>query len=153
MFGFHGDRDEGLTMLHESFKAQTVGSPISCITLLVYYVNIAPHIGDERPSNGVQAEELLQWSLEKYPKGFLFHYMKSRWLRSQRELQQAIEVMKEGRSFLPPDLVAFEKLSDYQEAWCHFLVMEWKQAATCFQRILEEDRTLKEKSNFNVSES
>jgi len=139
-FGFPGNRNRGLELLHRAHEANTFVSPLAALILLSFYVVVSLFVGEQTEEDLRKADALLAWANEHYPRAALFSHSASRLSRVRGQLRKAIEQCDTALADLPSDLPAnFTLMFYYQKGWCSFLLTEWRDAARFFQPVLDLD--------------
>ncbi len=136
--GFSGDRDQGLEDLRDSVRSDQSMSPFAAMMLLSYLCGISAQVGDCNAAYMEEARALLNWVEERYPKSIIFSWVKVRYLRTNGQLREAIECAQEavdnGNDFPVLNLFSY-----FQQGWCAFLLLEMRNSAAYFDRMLQDE--------------
>ncbi|XP_016074493.1 PREDICTED: tetratricopeptide repeat protein 39B-like [Miniopterus natalensis] len=124
--GYYGDKEVGLTLLHESASESHINNVLSILTLLFYYNYICVVFGVETGHSST-VENLFLIYLHKFPKCVIlkffharFSMLKGRFENAQLTLQGCIIIQHEWKQL--------NHLCYWELMWCHIFVQDWKKA-------------------------
>ncbi|GAB1301353.1 Tetratricopeptide repeat domain 39D [Apodemus speciosus] len=126
MVGYSGDRDVGLSLLHDSASEPHINNILSVFTLLFYYNYVRVVVGVEKASNAA-TESLFLIYLEKFPNCVVLKFFRARFNMlngnfesAKLKLQECIITQNEWKQV--------HHLCYWELMWCHIFLQNWKQA-------------------------
>ncbi|KAK2092369.1 hypothetical protein P7K49_028897 [Saguinus oedipus] len=126
IIGYSGDREVGLSLLHESASETHINNIISLLTLLFYYNYIYVDFGVEKVYNPA-TEDLFLVYLQKFPNCVILKFFHARssmlkgdFKNAQLKLQECIFTQNEWKQV--------HHLCYWEFMWCHILEQDWRQA-------------------------
>jgi len=132
--GFKADRDAGLHYLKEVQKDGGIRGPFA--TMLLLFNNLLlPRGLANADSYLIEADQLIQESLKKYPEGSLFHVMGSHCARKQCNIEKGIKLMDvalENSKTLKPPLIY-----RYELANCYCMTLDFHKAAEIYAPLID----------------
>uniref|UniRef100_A0A8D1YEB4 Tetratricopeptide repeat protein 39B n=1 Tax=Sus scrofa TaxID=9823 RepID=A0A8D1YEB4_PIG len=124
--GYSGDREVGLSLLHESASESHINNILSVLTLFFYYNYISVAFGVEKGHSSA-IENLSLIYLQKFPNCVIlkffharFSMLKGSFKRAQLTLEECIFIQNEWKQV--------HHLCYWELMWCHIFLLEWRQA-------------------------
>ncbi len=136
VIGFSGNRQHGLSLLHQSAAGTSFIAPFACLLLLMYYVTITAFLGEQSDVALRQAKLLIEWGKPRFPDSVFFGLMESRWCRCSRQLREAIDIADAALPRCTNEMSSNTILFHHQKAWCAFFLLEWTEAAEYFGALM-----------------
>ncbi|XP_053443698.1 tetratricopeptide repeat protein 39B-like [Nycticebus coucang] len=126
MIGFSGNRELGLTLLHESASENHINNVLAILTLLFYHHYIQVAFGVDRVYNSA-TEGLFLSYLQKFPKCVILKFfharssmLKGNFESAQLKLQECIFTQNEWKQV--------HHICYWELMWCHIFLQDWKRA-------------------------
>ncbi|KAF2145782.1 uncharacterized protein K452DRAFT_284163 [Aplosporella prunicola CBS 121167] len=133
--GFKGDRQRGISMLWQATKFNNIYGGLAGLVILGYYngmvgfCDIVPESGEgSYPKERCKA--LLAEMRRRYPQSHLWMLEDARMLASDKELEQAIEVMKKASK---SQLKQVEALQWFERSLDHMYAHQYEECSHAFQ--------------------
>ncbi|XP_068130400.1 tetratricopeptide repeat protein 39A-like [Hyperolius riggenbachi] len=136
--GFSGDKDYGLTQLHEGASSYNLRSLLCVMLLLCYYtfLSFVLGIGDE---DITEAESLLQPYLSRYPKSAIFLFFAGRIEEIKGNIDEAIRWFEDGCT-AQQSWKQFHHMCYWELMWCFAYKGMWKVAYFYADLLSKENR-------------
>eukprot|EP01118_Nematostelium_gracile_P005260 TRINITY_DN1651_c0_g2_i1.p1 TRINITY_DN1651_c0_g2~~TRINITY_DN1651_c0_g2_i1.p1 ORF type:complete len:603 (-),score=192.81 TRINITY_DN1651_c0_g2_i1:63-1871(-) len=131
--GFKADRDAGLHYVKECHKNGGIRGPFATMLLLFNNLLLPRGLADASQYL-IEANQLIEESLKKYPQGSLFHVMGSHCARKQCNIDKGIELMEialENSKSLKPPLIYRYELGN-----CYCMKLEFKKAIELYEPLI-----------------
>ncbi|XP_066243626.1 tetratricopeptide repeat protein 39B-like [Saccopteryx leptura] len=124
--GYYGDREVGLTLLHESASGSHINNVLSIFTLLFYYNYICITFGIENGHHSF-IEDLFLIYLRKFPKCVILKFFQARFSMLKGKVETA-QLTLEECIFIQNEWKQLDHLCYWELMWCCIFVQDWKQA-------------------------
>ncbi|XP_063795628.1 tetratricopeptide repeat protein 39A isoform X2 [Pseudophryne corroboree] len=124
--GFSGNKDYGLTQLHEGTAAHSFRALLCTLLLLCYHTFLSFVLGTGK-GNIEEAENLLQPYLKRYPKGAIFLFFAGRIEEIKGNIDNAIQRFEECCE-AQQNWKQFHHMCYWQLMWCFTYKQQWKMA-------------------------
>nr|XP_035128654.1 tetratricopeptide repeat protein 39B-like isoform X2 [Callithrix jacchus] len=124
--GYSGDREVGLSLLHESASETHINNIVSLLTLLFYYNYIYVDCGVEKVYNSA-TEDLFLVYLQKFPNSVIFKFFHARFSMLKGDFANARLKLQEC-IFTQNEWKQVHHLCYWEFMWCHILQQDWRQA-------------------------
>ncbi|XP_075062847.1 tetratricopeptide repeat protein 39A-like [Mixophyes fleayi] len=136
--GFSGDKDYGLSQLHEGASSYNLRSLLCTMLLLCYYtfLSFILGIGDE---DVTEADDLLQPYLTRYPKSAIFLFFAGRIEEIKGNIDKAIHWFEVGCS-AQQSWKQFHHMCYWELMWCFAYKGMWKVAYFYADLLSKENR-------------
>ncbi|XP_056426421.1 tetratricopeptide repeat protein 39A-like isoform X2 [Hyla sarda] len=136
--GFSGDKEYGLTQLHEGATSYNLRSLLCTMLLLCYYtfLSFILGIGDEDIR---EADSLLEPYLSRYPKSAIFLFFAGRTEEIKGNIDEAIHWFEEGCS-AQQSWKQFHHMCYWELMWCFAYKGMWKVAYFYADLLSKENR-------------
>ncbi|KAM9312978.1 tetratricopeptide repeat protein 39A-like [Gastrophryne carolinensis] len=136
--GFSGDKDYGLSQLHEGASSYNLRSLLCAMLLLCYYtfLSFILGIGEE---DITEAESLLQPYLNRYPKSAIFLFFAGRIEEIKGDIDEAIRWFEVGCS-TQQAWKQFHHMCYWELMWCFSYKGMWKVAYFYADLLSKENR-------------
>ncbi|XP_043460062.1 tetratricopeptide repeat protein 39B-like [Prionailurus viverrinus] len=124
--GYFGDREVGLTLLHESASKSHINNILSVLTLVFYYTYIYVAIGAEKGHSSA-VEDLFLIYLQKFPNCVILKFFQARFSMLKGNFENARLILEEC-IFIQNEWKQVHHLCYWELMWCHIFLRNWKQA-------------------------
>ncbi|VFV27189.1 Hypothetical predicted protein [Lynx pardinus] len=124
--GYSGDREVGLTLLHESASKSHINNILSVLTLVFYYTYIYVAIGAEKGHSSA-VEDLFLIYLQKFPNCVILKFFQARFSMLKGNFENARLILEEC-IFIQNEWKQVHHLCYWELMWCHIFLRNWKQA-------------------------
>ncbi|XP_030634780.1 tetratricopeptide repeat protein 39A-like [Chanos chanos] len=124
--GFSGDKNYGLSQLHEGAEGLSLRS-ILCVLLLLCYHTFLSFILGTGEGSLADAEELLKPLQQRYPRSAIFLFFAGRMEQIKGNIDQAVDRFEEGCK-VQQVWPQFHHMSYWELMWCFTLKRAWKMA-------------------------
>nr|XP_060483038.1 tetratricopeptide repeat protein 39B-like [Panthera onca] len=124
--GYSGDREVGLTLLHESASKSHINNILSVLTLVFYYTYICVAIGAEKGHSSA-VEDLFLIYLQKFPNCVILKFFQARFSMLKGSFENARLILEEC-IFVQNEWKQVHHLCYWELMWCHIFLRNWKQA-------------------------
>ncbi|XP_037004941.2 tetratricopeptide repeat protein 39B-like [Artibeus jamaicensis] len=124
--GYYGNKDVGLSLLHESASESHVNNILSILTLLFYYNYICVAFGVEKGHTST-IEDLFLIYLQKFPKCIILKFFDARFNMLKGNFENAQLILEEC-IFIQNEWKQLNHLCYWELMWCHIFLQDWKQA-------------------------
>ncbi|XP_040352501.1 tetratricopeptide repeat protein 39B-like [Herpailurus yagouaroundi] len=124
--GYSGDREVGLTLLHESASKSHINNILSVLTLVFYYTYIYVAIGAEKGHSSA-VEDLFLIYLQKFPNCVILKFFQARFSMLKGNFENARLILEEC-IFIQNEWKQVHHLCYWELMWCHIFLRHWKQA-------------------------
>ncbi|XP_042789129.1 tetratricopeptide repeat protein 39B-like [Panthera leo] len=124
--GYSGDREVGLTLLHESASKSHINNILSVLTLVFYYTYICVAIGAEKGHSSA-VEDLFLIYLQKFPNCVILKFFQARFSMLKGNFENARLILEEC-IFVQNEWKQVHHLCYWELMWCHIFLRNWKQA-------------------------
>uniref|UniRef100_A0A8C6BPK6 Tetratricopeptide repeat protein 39B n=1 Tax=Monodon monoceros TaxID=40151 RepID=A0A8C6BPK6_MONMO len=122
--GYSGNREVGLTLLHDSASESHTNNILSVLTLFFYYISVA--FGVEK-SHSSAAENLSLIYLQKFPNCVILQFFHARFSMLKGYFKHA-QLTLEECIFIQNEWKQVHHLCYWKLMWCHSFLLDWKQA-------------------------
>ncbi|XP_002167925.3 tetratricopeptide repeat protein 39C isoform X1 [Hydra vulgaris] len=142
VFGFHVNKEVGLSSLLISSNSNDMKSPIARLTLLWYHTIVCPfcNVDGENLEKGLkEAAEVLKGSEEEFPTSTIFIYFRALLCRLRGNLEESLNLLSRTVS-TNSEQKEIILLCCYDKGWCHLLKMEWNESFICFSKLQQESK-------------
>jgi len=135
LIGFVADQDKGIQYMTEIYQTDNLKAPYASIILLASYLFLPSALSDMH-KNLENCKPCVEWCHKKYENGAIFSYFSAQFYRKLGDGKKAIEHLKHAIDIcdklkIPPNLF------NWDLANCHFMCLEWENAAKVLESILE----------------
>lgn len=124
--GYHGDKQVGLTLLHESASESHINNVLSILALLFYYSYACVAFGIETSHNS-PIDHLFLVYLQKFPKCVIFKFFHARFSMLRGKFENAQLTLQEC-IFIQNEWKQLDHICYWELMWCHIFVQDWKEA-------------------------
>ncbi|XP_026889394.2 tetratricopeptide repeat protein 39B-like [Acinonyx jubatus] len=124
--GYSGDREVGLTLLHESASKSHINNILSVLILVFYYTYIYVAIGAEKGHSSA-VEDLFLIYLQKFPNCVILKFFQARFSMLKGNFENARLILEEC-IFIQNEWKQVHHLCYWELMWCHIFLRNWKQA-------------------------
>nr|XP_010966066.1 tetratricopeptide repeat protein 39B [Camelus bactrianus] len=138
VIGYFGDRDAGLTLLHESASESHINNTLSVLTLLFYYNYISVAFGVEK-SDSSAMENLSLIYLQKFPNCVILKFFHARFSMLKGNFKHA-QLTLEECVFIQNEWKQIHHLCYWELMWCHIFLLDWKQAYHYANQLFQNSR-------------
>ncbi|KAE8620000.1 hypothetical protein XENTR_v10010056 [Xenopus tropicalis] len=136
--GFSGDKEYGLSRLHEGAASWNLRSLLCTMLLLCYYTFLSFILGTGEVSV-TEAEDLLRPHLSRYPKSAIFLFFAGRIAELKGNIDEAIRWFEEGCS-AQQSWKQFHHMCYWELMWCYAYKGLWKVAYFYADLLSKESR-------------
>ncbi|XP_036190690.1 tetratricopeptide repeat protein 39B-like [Myotis myotis] len=136
--GYHGDKQVGLTLLHESASESHINNVLSILTLLFYYSYVCVAFGIET-SHSSPIDHLFLVYLQKFPKCVILKFFYARFSMLKGKFEHAQLALQEC-IFLQNEWKQLDHICYWELMWCHIFVQEWKEAYRYADLLLQDSK-------------
>ncbi|XP_025783215.1 tetratricopeptide repeat protein 39B-like [Puma concolor] len=136
--GYSGDREVGLTLLHESASKSHINNILSVLTLVFYYTYIYVAIGAEKGHSSA-VEDLFLIYLQKFPNCVILKFFQARFSMLKGNFENARLILEEC-IFIQNEWKQVHHLCYWELMWCHIFLRNWKQAHHCADLLSRNSR-------------
>ncbi|XP_011279461.1 tetratricopeptide repeat protein 39B-like [Felis catus] len=136
--GYSGDREVGLTLLHESASKSHINNILSVLTLVFYYTYIYVAIGAEKGHSSA-VEDLFLIYLQKFPNCVILKFFQARFSMLKGNFENARLILEEC-IFIQNEWKQVHHLCYWELMWCHIFLRNWKQAHHYADRLSRNSR-------------
>ncbi|KAM4747420.1 tetratricopeptide repeat protein 39A-like [Rhinophrynus dorsalis] len=136
--GFSGDKDYGLSQLHEGATSWNLRSLLCTMLLLCYYTFLSFILGTGEVSV-TEAETLLQPYISRYPKSAIFLFFAGRIEELKGNIDEAVHWFEEGCS-AQHSWKQFHHMCYWELMWCFAYKGMWKLAYFYADLLSKENR-------------
>ncbi|XP_018095120.1 tetratricopeptide repeat protein 39A isoform X1 [Xenopus laevis] len=136
--GFSGDKDYGLSRLHEGAASWNLRSLLCTMLLLCYYSFLSFILGTGEVSV-TEAEDLLRPYISRYPKSAIFLFFAGRIEELKGNIDEAIRWFEEGCS-AQQAWKQFHHMCYWELMWCYAYKGLWKVAYFYADLLSKENR-------------
>ncbi|XP_043940598.1 tetratricopeptide repeat protein 39A-like isoform X2 [Protopterus annectens] len=137
--GFSGDKEYGLSQLHEGATSHNLRSILCTMLLLCYYTFLNFILGTGGDEDLAGAELLLDPYLRQYPKGAIFLFFAGRIAEIKGNLNEAIRRFEEGCA-AQQAWKQFHHMCYWELMWCNTYKRMWKLAYFYADLLSKENR-------------
>lgn len=161
VFGYEGNVDVGLQLMSkagkwssdpkvtepgETIETEGVRRVLCDMTMLVYHLVVSTFV----PVPGVDipyAEKVLNYHLQRYPRGVFFLYFHGRLYSTQALSKHAIECFKDARD-IQEEYVQLKHICYWDMSLCSMSLAEWRDTYDDFSVLAEENNWSKAVYNY-----
>ncbi|XP_006083498.1 tetratricopeptide repeat protein 39B-like [Myotis yumanensis] len=136
--GYHGDKQVGLTLLHESASESHINNVLSILTLLFYYSYVCVAFGIET-SHSSPIDHLFLIYLQKFPKCVILKFFYARFSMLKGKFENAQLTLQEC-IFLQNEWKQLDHICYWELMWCHIFVQNWKEAYRYADLLLQDSK-------------
>lgn len=136
--GYHGDKQVGLTLLHESASESHINNVLSILTLLFYYSYVCVAFGIET-SHSSPIDHLFLIYLRKFPKCVILKFFYARFSMLKGKFENAQLTLQECL-FLQNEWKQLNHICYWELMWCHIFVQDWKEAYRYADLLLQDSK-------------
>ncbi|ELK36096.1 PREDICTED: tetratricopeptide repeat protein 39B [Myotis davidii] len=136
--GYHGDKQVGLTLLHESASESHINNVLSILTLLFYYSYVCVAFGIET-SHSSPIDHLFLIYLQKFPKCVILKFFYARFSMLKGKFEHAQLTLQEC-IFLQNEWKQLDHICYWELMWCHVFVQDWKEAYRYADLLLRDSK-------------
>ncbi|XP_054421874.1 tetratricopeptide repeat protein 39B-like [Pteronotus mesoamericanus] len=145
--GYHGDKEVGLSLLHESASESHINNVLSILSLLFYYSYICVAFGTEKGHNST-VEDLFLIYLQKFPKCVILKFFHARFNMLKGKIENA-QLTLEECIFIQNEWKQLNHLCYWELMWCHIFLQDWKQAYHYADQLFQNSRWSKAMYSYN----
>ncbi|XP_045045437.1 tetratricopeptide repeat protein 39B [Desmodus rotundus] len=136
--GYYGNKEVGLSLLHESASESHINNILSILTLLFYYNYICVAFGVEKGHTST-IEDLFLTYLQKFPKCVILKFFHARFNMLKGKIENA-QLTLEECIFIQNEWKQLNHLCYWELMWCHIFLQDWKQAYHYADQLLQNSR-------------
>ncbi|XP_077326441.1 tetratricopeptide repeat protein 39A-like [Lithobates pipiens] len=136
--GFSGDKEYGLSQLHEGAASYNLRSLLCAMLLLCYYTFLSFILGTGE-EDITEADTLLQPYLRQYPKSAIFLFFAGRIEEIKGNVDEAIHWFEDGCS-VQQSWKQFHHMCYWELMWCYAYKGMWKVAYFYADLLSKENR-------------
>ncbi|MBN3305798.1 TT39A protein, partial [Amia calva] len=136
--GFSGDKDYGLSQLHEGATSLNLRSMLCALLLLCYYTFLSFILGTGE-GEVTEAERLLKPFLVRYPRGAIFLFFAGRAEEIKGNIDEAVALFDEGCK-AQQAWKQFHHMCYWELMWCYTFKRAWKMAYFYADLLSKESR-------------
>jgi len=122
--GFSGSKDRGKAYLNACLDLKRARSPFAALILALYHIDMEPQL--EKVCN------IVKKMLSNFPQCALFHWVSSIISWKFAQLDDAVFFIERSLASCPPKLRDQAVFLKYEEAWFHYLKLEFATASSKF---------------------
>ncbi|XP_028370155.1 tetratricopeptide repeat protein 39B-like [Phyllostomus discolor] len=138
LVGYYGNKEVGLSLLHESASESHINNILSILTLLFYYNYICVVFGVEN-GNTSTIEDLFLIYLQKFPKCVILNFFHARFNMLKGKFENAQLILEEC-IFIQNEWKQLNHLCYWELMWCHIFLQDWKQAYHYANQLFQNSR-------------
>lgn len=138
LVGYYGNKEVGLSLLHESASESHINNVLSILTLLFYYNYICVAFGVEKGHTST-IEDLFLIYLQKFPKCVILNFFHARFNMLKGNFQNAQLILEEC-IFIQDEWKQLGHLCYWELMWCHIFLQDWKQAYHYANQLFQNSR-------------
>ncbi|KAM5317905.1 tetratricopeptide repeat protein 39B-like isoform 1-T2 [Glossophaga mutica] len=136
--GYYGNKEVGLSLLHESASESHINNILSILTLLFYYNYICVAFGVEKDHTS-PIEDLFLIYLQKFPKCVILKFFHARFHMLEGKIENAQLILEEC-IFIQNEWKQLNHLCYWELMWCHIFLQDWKQAYHYADQLFQNSR-------------
>ncbi|XP_036922470.1 tetratricopeptide repeat protein 39B-like [Sturnira hondurensis] len=136
--GYYGNKEVGLSLLHESASESHINNILSILTLLFYYNYICVVFGVEKGHTST-VEDLFLIYLQKFPKCVILKFFHARFNMLKGNFENAQLILEEC-IFIQNEWKQLNHLCYWELMWCHIYLQDWKQAYHYADQLFQNSR-------------
>lgn len=138
LVGYYGNKEVGLSLLHESASESHINNILSILTLLFYYNYICVAFGVEKGHTST-IEDLFLIYLQKFPKCVILNFFHARFNMLKGKFENAQLILEEC-IFIQNEWNQLDHLCYWELMWCCIFLQDWKQAYHYANQLLQNSR-------------
>ncbi|XP_033110223.1 tetratricopeptide repeat protein 39C-like [Anneissia japonica] len=142
MFGFHGDKEFGLTCLEEASRSTDMKAPLAMLSLLWYHTVVRPFFGIDGSNTEHcirEAKEILEVNEVKYSQSALVMFYRGRVQKLECNLEESLKTYNEAYD-LAVEQREIQLICLYEIGWCSIIKLNWEEGLLAFARLKEDSR-------------
>ncbi|KAM9054411.1 tetratricopeptide repeat protein 39B-like isoform 1-T1 [Megaptera novaeangliae] len=136
--GYSGNREVGLTLLHESASESHINNILSVLTLFFYYNYISVAFGVEK-SHSSAVKNLSLIYLQQFPNCVILKFFHARFTMLKAYFKHA-QLTLEECIFIQNEWKQVHHLCYWELMWCHIFLLDWKQAYHYAELLFQHSR-------------
>jgi tetratricopeptide (TPR) repeat protein len=151
MAGFKGgDKDLGLQYLRDCYASNTIRSSLAGFVLCINHLLVAPSIDPNTKSLILEAEKIIESSIEKFPQGSIFHATFTVACLEENKPDKGLEMIKKA-------IENCKHITDYPavfmrlESNCYAMKLDWTKTAEILNETLEKGLELEKKNGKSMN--
>ncbi|CAK6960260.1 tetratricopeptide repeat protein 39A [Scomber scombrus] len=136
--GFSGDKEYGLSLLHDGATGMNLRSMLCALLLLCYYTFLTFILGTGE-GEVVEAERLLKPFRLRYPRGAIFLFFAGRTEEIKGNIDEAVALFEDGCK-AQQEWKEFHHMCYWELMWCFTYKRAWKMAYFYADLLSQESR-------------
>ncbi|XP_026212886.1 tetratricopeptide repeat protein 39A isoform X2 [Anabas testudineus] len=136
--GFSGDKEYGLSLLHDGATGMNLRSMLCALLLLCYYTFLTFILGTGE-GEVVEAERLLKPFRLRYPRGAIFLFFAGRTEEIKGNIDEAVALFEDGCK-AQQTWKQFHHMCYWELMWCFTYKQAWKMAYFYADLLSQESR-------------
>ncbi|XP_019961953.1 tetratricopeptide repeat protein 39A isoform X1 [Paralichthys olivaceus] len=137
--GFSGDKEYGLSLLHDGATGMNLRSMLCALLLLCYYTFLTFILGRTGEGEVAEAERLLKPFLRLYPRGAIFLFFAGRTEEIKGNIDEAVALFEDGCK-AQQTWKQFHHMCYWELMWCFTYKRAWKMAYFYADLLSQESR-------------
>ncbi|XP_060946271.1 tetratricopeptide repeat protein 39A isoform X1 [Limanda limanda] len=137
--GFSGDKEYGLSLLHDGATGMNLRSMLCALLLLCYYTFLTFILGRTGEGEVAEAEGLLKPFLHLYPQGAIFLFFAGRTEEIKGNIDEAVVLFEDGCK-AQQTWKQFHHMCYWELMWCFTYKRAWKVAYFYADLLSKESR-------------
>ncbi|XP_059204511.1 tetratricopeptide repeat protein 39A isoform X1 [Centropristis striata] len=137
--GFSGDKEYGLSLLHDGATGMNLRSMLCALLLLCYYTFLTFILGSTGEGEVTEAESLLKPFRLRYPRGAIFLFFAGRTEEIKGNIDEAVALFEDGCK-AQQAWKQFHHMCYWELMWCFTYKRAWKMAYFYADLLSQESR-------------
>ncbi|XP_076609573.1 tetratricopeptide repeat protein 39A isoform X1 [Chaetodon auriga] len=137
--GFSGDKEYGLSLLHDGATGMNLRSMLCALLLLCYYTFLTFILGRTGEGEVAEAERLLKPFQLRYPRGAIFLFFAGRTEEIKGNIDEAVALFEDGCK-AQQAWKQFHHMCYWELMWCFTYKRDWKMAYFYADLLSQESR-------------
>ncbi|XP_071948987.1 tetratricopeptide repeat protein 39C-like [Antedon mediterranea] len=142
MFGFHGDKEFGLSCLEDANNSADMKAPLAMLSLLWYHTVVRPFFGVDGSNTEyciMEAKKILEVNEVKYSQSALVMFYRGRVEKLECRLDDSLKTYNEAYD-LAVEQREIQLICLYEIGWCSIIKLNWEEGLLAFARLKEDSR-------------
>ncbi|XP_078125435.1 tetratricopeptide repeat protein 39A isoform X1 [Sander vitreus] len=137
--GFSGDKEFGLSLLHDGATGMNLRSMLCALLVLCYYTFLTFILGSTGEGDVTEAERLLKPFRLRYPRGAIFLFFAGRTEEIRGNIDEAVALFEDGCK-AQQAWKQFHHMCYWELMWCFTYKRAWKMAYFYADLLSQESR-------------
>ncbi|XP_031174578.1 tetratricopeptide repeat protein 39A isoform X1 [Sander lucioperca] len=137
--GFSGDKEFGLSLLHDGATGMNLRSMLCALLVLCYYTFLTFILGSTGEGDVTEAERLLKPFRLRYPRGAIFLFFAGRTEEIRGNIDEAVALFEDGCK-AQQTWKQFHHMCYWELMWCFTYKRAWKMAYFYADLLSQESR-------------